>query len=444
MMPTRFAPWPLPTPCRRLPGYGAEPPNCGPETFSIVPQLNPADSPPDAPQNQANPAPLRRCCTWPCFMPGIRARAMATMFTASSRRPTAGGWARKSPKRKPAAIVSATMICALPSISPNSPPQFAIRSKIEVTPNPTLPVCLLRLSEDFHVTGMKASGAATAFAQAGGVIALCASTTAPGNAFTVEMAYEGRVNHQGSDYILPNEATLDFVLVSAYRPPARKKHGNCHCAARLDGYRAGRKDTGATATRTARPTVTYRNEIPNSFFTLDVGRYTITRRTVNGRVLSALAAHARRGARPSQPGPAGRVAGPTSTRTLRLSPTPITRSWKRRGPFGGALEAYSFATFQSGTLPGTVTHELAHTWWGGLVPCAYTRSMWNKSFAEYSSGLFGRMNRQAGALDGSGKRSPHAASVPISARRSMPLRWKKPRTRATGGSPQWVTAKAVW
>ena len=65
-----------------------------------------------------------------------------------------------------------------------------------------------------------------------------------------------------------------------------------------------------------------------------------------------------------------------------------------RGPFGGALEAYSFATFGEGTLPSELPHELSHTWWGGLVPCAYTRSMWNEAFAQYSQNLFARLNRE--------------------------------------------------
>ena len=59
-----------------------------------------------------------------------------------------------------------------------------------------------------------------------------------------------------------------------------------------------------------------------------------------------------------------------------------------QGAFPGALEAYSFATYGPHTLPGAVVHELAHTWWGGLVPCAYTRSMLDESLAEFSDFLY--------------------------------------------------------
>ncbi|HZH99159.1 MAG TPA: M1 family aminopeptidase, partial [Fimbriimonadaceae bacterium] len=57
---------------------------------------------------------------------------------------------------------------------------------------------------------------------------------------------------------------------------------------------------------------------------------------------------------------------------------------------GGALEAYSYATYGSGWLPDEDGHEPAHTWWGGVIPNSYLRSLWNESFAEWSEGLFRR------------------------------------------------------
>lgn len=57
---------------------------------------------------------------------------------------------------------------------------------------------------------------------------------------------------------------------------------------------------------------------------------------------------------------------------------------------GGALEAYSYATYGTGWLPDIDSHEPAHTWWGGIVPNTYMRSFWNESFTVFSSGLFAR------------------------------------------------------
>ena len=61
----------------------------------------------------------------------------------------------------------------------------------------------------------------------------------------------------------------------------------------------------------------------------------------------------------------------------------------------GALEAYSFATYPGGGLPGQDTHEPSHCWWGGILPNDYLRSLWNESFADFCQGLFAR-NRVGG------------------------------------------------
>jgi hypothetical protein len=57
---------------------------------------------------------------------------------------------------------------------------------------------------------------------------------------------------------------------------------------------------------------------------------------------------------------------------------------------GGALEAYSFATYGTGMLPGIDAHEPAHTFWGGVLNNTYLKSFWNESFAVFSDGLYHR------------------------------------------------------
>lgn len=62
---------------------------------------------------------------------------------------------------------------------------------------------------------------------------------------------------------------------------------------------------------------------------------------------------------------------------------------------GGALEAYSFATYGTGWLPDEDAHEPAHTWWGGIISNSYLKSLWNESFAVYSEGLYARESKPA-------------------------------------------------
>jgi hypothetical protein len=57
---------------------------------------------------------------------------------------------------------------------------------------------------------------------------------------------------------------------------------------------------------------------------------------------------------------------------------------------GGAIEAYSHATYGVGWLPDEDTHEPAHTWWGGIIPNTYLKSLWNESFTVFSEGLYAR------------------------------------------------------
>ncbi|HEY3781682.1 MAG TPA: M1 family aminopeptidase [Fimbriimonadaceae bacterium] len=55
---------------------------------------------------------------------------------------------------------------------------------------------------------------------------------------------------------------------------------------------------------------------------------------------------------------------------------------------GGALEAYSYATY--GAMGGEDAHEPSHTWWGGILPNSYLKSQWNESFAVFSEFFFQR------------------------------------------------------
>ena len=82
---------------------------------------------------------------------------------------------------------------------------------------------------------------------------------------------------------------------------------------------------------------------------------------------------------------------------------PILRFYSQFAPFpfksygaldspaygGGAMEAYSFATYGGG-VPSEDAHEPGHTWWGGLINNTYLKSFWNESFTVFSDGLYHR------------------------------------------------------
>ena len=76
----------------------------------------------------------------------------------------------------------------------------------------------------------------------------------------------------------------------------------------------------------------------------------------------------------------------------RIVPYPFTRFGAMDTPLyvGGALEAYSYATYGSGWLPDEDAHEPSHTWFGGIAPNTYLETYWNESFAAFCEGLYAR------------------------------------------------------
>ncbi|MDW8206952.1 MAG: M1 family aminopeptidase [Chloroherpetonaceae bacterium] len=248
---------------------------------------------------------------------------------------------------------------------------------------------LLRLSSDFVVRAVRvgdAGGAVVPFAQVGGVVAFVAPA---GRVFTLYVEYGGRVRHEGSDFVLGEEAVLNsYWYAHTGRLPATAR-------VRVTvpgGWRAVTTGdpVGERVEGDGWRTFEYWNGVPVCYYSVAAGRYAVWSREVGGRRLSVWLR-----------GGDGDLAG----RCLELLGRAL-RFFEERfgaypysgytlvgvgGPFSGALEGYSFAMFGGGSLPGSVVHEVAHTWWGGLVPCRYVVSMWNEGFAEYSAGLFARL-----------------------------------------------------
>ena len=249
-------------------------------------------------------------------------------------------------------------------------------------------VCLLRLSSDFKLESHNyPNDRKLPLTHAPGVIALLAPPNE--KRFQVTLHYQGLVNHPHSDFVLPSES----VLVSYWYPHIARlpaKHGVSVTVPK--GWTAiGQGELRGKQEKGEEVTFRYRNEIATCYFTLDAGPYKVTTREVNGRKYSLCELK-------SVPGRIEKsfadLIGSLEFFEKSFGKYPYTHYEivETLQPFGGALEAYSFATFQSGTIPGAIVHEVAHTWWGGVVPNPYTRTMWNESFASYCDGLYRRQS----------------------------------------------------
>ncbi|HLH80715.1 MAG TPA: hypothetical protein VKV29_10590 [Chthonomonas sp.] len=248
------------------------------------------------------------------------------------------------------------------------------------------PYCLFRLSPDYTITRFSIEGMPVPFSRAGSVVAFIPPHAPP---FTIDIAYSGAPDHQDGDYVLPNEAVIDSYwypqiarlpatsTIQVTAPPAWTS------IATGDLQSTVHHPDGST-------TLTFYNRIPVCYFTVDMGRYHIYTRTARGIRLAVYLLDAD---------------APLAQRALnlleqalffyseRFAPFPYHQYTvvETDGPFDGALEAYSFATFEHGTILDLLPHELAHTWWGGLQPCTYLHSMWDEAFADYSANLFQRI-----------------------------------------------------
>ncbi|MDE2125817.1 MAG: hypothetical protein KGJ62_04440 [Armatimonadetes bacterium] len=248
---------------------------------------------------------------------------------------------------------------------------------------------ILRLSPDFPVTTfalVHANGSETPvrFAQTAGIIAFVPPA---GTLWRFHMHYAGKVNHSGGDYILPTEATLNsYWYPDTARLPATSIVKVTVPADWTPLAQGEELSFRRTATST---TAVFRNNVANCYFTVDAAPYSITEQAHHGVKLYCYLLHPNPKLAASCLDLLGRA---MDFYQAHYSRYPYSRYTvvETAGNFAGALEAYSFATFQSVTLPETIPHELSHTWFGGIVPCTYTTSMWNESFANYSDDLFRR------------------------------------------------------
>ena len=258
---------------------------------------------------------------------------------------------------------------------------------LEQAPKPEFPFALLRLSVDFPISRFTSKeGRPIPFTQVGDMVVFAAPKE---QKFTLKLDYSGKVNHRDSDYIRDNEATLNtFWYPHIARLPATATVAVTAPA----GWTpiAQGEQTAEKKLADGSITRTFRNEIPTCIFTVDIGKYSITERQFGRLTLSTYLLHK------------DDAFAAKSLDTLQKAMTFFEANFSRYpytkyalvetlGPFPGALESYSFATFGGGSMQDTIPHELAHTWWGGVIPCAYTKSMWDESFAEYCDGLFKRL-----------------------------------------------------
>ena len=271
---------------------------------------------------------------------------------------------------------------------PNRRVHITDRIKVEQKTE-RLPAALLRLNSIYSVTAVTRDSAPVEYRQAGGVVAVKPSE---GDQATYDLTYTAKIGTGPEDYILDDHAALTaYWYIHTGRLPATHEVAITvprGWSAIGQGELLG-KNAGATET-----TYSFSNKMAVSYFTVAAGKYTVTSRKIGGINVSAWLL------RPDSERADDAIA--TAAGAIRwfsenLSPYPYTGyAVVESSVFPAALECYSFTLSGARYIPMAIVHEVAHTWWGGIVPNTYTRTLWNESFAEYSDGLYGRVNRKPG------------------------------------------------
>jgi hypothetical protein len=245
----------------------------------------------------------------------------------------------------------------------------------------------VRLANNYEVKAVfDDRGGPVPFRQGGGVVSL---PVGEGREFSYSMVYSGIVNRPRfagaivdgevmltNDYWWPSIGRLPATLTTQSRVPS-------------DWVVVGQGDLVASVDDGAgMKTVTYRNDVPVSYFSYSAGDFKSSERTVDGIryfVVSRVLSDQDRADQLEFVVPVLKFFG-------SLSPHPYREYGAVDTPLygGGALEAYSYATYGTGWLPDEDPHEPSHTWWGGVIPNTYLDSFWNESFAVYSEGLYAR------------------------------------------------------
>lgn len=251
------------------------------------------------------------------------------------------------------------------------------RASIKIDAN-SVPYFLIRGQDNYVVKTLRLEGKPVKFHQAGGVVAIPRPT--PGD-YEYEITYTGKVNMPGySAAIVDDEVMLtnDFWWFHTGREPASY---SLTVRAPKDFLTVAQGNLISETTENDQRISKFDMPIPVSYYSFSSGKFKRVAKVVNGIEYFV----------------ASKVMSDEDMATqLELMPSVIDYySRFQIYPFqkwgavvtelygGGALEAYSYATYGTGWLPDDDAHEPAHTWYGGIVPNTYLTSFWNESFANF-------------------------------------------------------------
>lgn len=241
---------------------------------------------------------------------------------------------------------------------------------------------IFRMSPAYRVAAIQdEAGKAVPFVQASGVVAL---RRPAGREATYTVRYGGVVNlPQYAGSISDREATLvnDYWYPMVARQPTPYE-------IEIKAPQGWASIAQGVQEPAAETTVRYRMDLPVVYFSVISAPFTSVKDAIGGRIYRVWSTRLKEDALHRH----ARLTAPIVdfyAKTFGGWPFEGFGAIDSRQYGGGALEAYSFATY-GGWLPSEDAHEPAHTIWGGVINNTYLKSFWNESFAVFSDGLYHR------------------------------------------------------
>lgn len=258
-------------------------------------------------------------------------------------------------------------------------PRFTVEGR-------TSPTFHLRIDPRLSVRSVRLKGGGEVpYAQAAGTISLA---TPPQRTFQLEMVIEGSVGQRGQEGTV-NDREVILSGMCWWPSLARQASSSRVTVLTPPQWRAfshGTKETEAVENGVRR--TVWVNRIPVSVFSLTAGEYVVVSEKRGKWTLWSAEVDGDRDMLALQNELNFEVV--RALDEFHPWPYPAWGSVISEHFPGGALEAYSFATYAKGWLPELEPHEPSHTYWGGLIPNTYLRSLWNESLATYFEGFVRR------------------------------------------------------
>lgn len=256
---------------------------------------------------------------------------------------------------------------------------------------------VMRLGSPFNLKAVKDGGKPVSFQQAGettipnpapgSVVKAGSLVVMYGEPSTTRLTfdYQGTVNTPNEDKITPEATYLTaWWLPSIARLPHTTEisaTGPSDWEIRSEGI-----PVGAPTVTGSRKTVSYRCDLPISYPKIVAGRYKLAAELKqDGKTFRAW-----------HLGTVDKARGEADVKKMadgcrffeqNLVPYPFPSYECFDADTYYGIESYSYTLLNRGVTTRFVTHELGHTWFGGIAPCTYVRDTWNEGVTQYADSV---------------------------------------------------------